>query len=102
MKEGIQVPWHSLPLFSVVNYSLLFFLVLLLPSSGFPLPPSSFFLFSTHFSLTHKCAEFTLKYLGTREAEESGDSLLLGMTERLYYNVLVPQGREASAIQQFS
>ena len=42
MKEGVQVLWSSLSLFSVVNYSILLFL---LPSPGFPLSPSSIFFF---------------------------------------------------------
>lgn len=91
MKEGVQVLCTSLSLFSVVNYSILLFL---LPSPGFPLPPSSIFFFFTLFSLTHECVESTLKYSTYREAEESSDGLLLGMTERLYYNVVVAQSRE--------
>lgn len=91
MKEGVQVLWSSLSLFSVVNYSILLFL---LPSPGFPLSPSSIFFFSLLFSLTHECVESTLKYSTYREAEESSDGLLLGMTEQLYDNVVVAQSRE--------
>ena len=91
MKEGVQVLWSSLSPFSVVNCSLLLFLF---PSPGFPLPPSSIFFFFTHFSLTHKCVESTLKDCTCRQAEKSTDGLLLGTTERLYYNVVVAQSRE--------
>lgn len=48
MKEGVQVLWSSLSLFSVVNYSLLLFL---LPSPGFPLLPASIFFFLYSFLL---------------------------------------------------
>lgn len=92
MREGVLVLWSSLSLFSLVNCSLLLFL---LPSPGFPLPSSSIYIFFfTHFSLTHKCVESTLKDSTCSEAEESSDELLLGTTERLYYNVIVAQSRE--------
>ena len=93
MREGVLVLWSSLSLFfcgELFSFAL---------SASFPWFSTSsiqyiYIFFFTHFSLTHKCVESTLKDSTCSEAEESSDGLLLGTTERLYYNVIVAQSRK--------